>query len=195
MKYLERLSEYLVLLGVPGLFLISLLDSAAVPMAGGPDAVIVLLSWRDPSKLAAIVLASAVGSALGCLILYRIGRAGGQIVLARLAPEKRMRVTGMVERNAIWAVFVSVIMPPPFPTKPVILAAGVLRAPLISFTVTVFIGRTVRYSVLAWLGARFGNQAVQVIKEHYLPILGVLLAIVLAFLVARRLRRRVSRAT
>lgn len=89
MRFLQRLSQYLIYLGIPGLFLIALLDSAAVPMVGGPDAVIMLLSWRNPSQLFAIVLAAAVGSTLGCLVLYRVARAGGRLVLARLSRRSR----------------------------------------------------------------------------------------------------------
>ncbi len=189
MRYLERLSQYLVYLGLPGLFLIALLDSAAVPMVGGPDAVIVLLSWHSPSHLPFIVLAAAFGSTLGCLVLYRIARAGGRVVLTRVAQGKRERVMRMVERNATWAVFMSVTMPPPFPTKPVILAAGALNAPLVSFAAAVLIGRLVRYSALAWLGARFGDQAAQVVKAHYLSILVVLLSAVLVIMLVRLLRR------
>ena len=193
MKLLERLSQYLVVLGVPGLFLIALLDSAAVPLVGGPDAVILLLSWRSPSNLPAIVLAASAGSLIGCLILYRIGRTAGQLVLARFSEEKRIRVMRLIERNATWAVFLSVTMPPPFPTKPMILAAGVFRTPLIAFGGAVFAGRLIRFSLLAWLGARFGDQAAQMIKAHYLSIIGGAVVIVLLFLLLRRVRRESAR--
>ncbi len=189
-RFLERLNQYLVYLGVPGLFVIALLDSAAVPMVGGPDAVIVLLSWRDPSHLPAIILAASLGSTLGCIVLYRIAKAAGKPILNRLSVEKRDRVTRMIERNATWAVFMSVVAPPPFPTKAVVLAAGAFHASLVPFVVAVLIGRLLRYSAMAWLGARFGDQAAQVIKEHYLSILGVLVAAALAILLARRLRKR-----
>lgn len=100
----------------------------------------------------------------------------------------------MIERNATWAVFMSVAMPPPFPTKAVVLAAGAFRAPMTSFTIAVFVGRLVRYSALAWVGARFGDQAAQVIRAHYLSILGVLLGFVLAILLVHRLRRNRGQA-
>ena len=190
MKILERLGQYLLVLGVPGLFLIALLDSAAIPMVGGPDAVILLLSWRHPSQLPAIVLAAAIGSLLGCLILYRIGRTAGRLVLERFSKEKQTRVMRLIERNATWAVFLSVTMPPPFPTKPMILAAGVFRTPLTAFGGAVFAGRLIRFSLLAWLGARFGDQAAQMIKAHYFTIIVAVIGIALVVLLFRRLRRK-----
>jgi len=193
LKILERLGQYLLVLGVPGLFLIALLDSAAIPMVGGPDAVILLLSWRHPSQLPAIVLAAAIGSLFGCLILYRIGRTAGRFVLDKYAEEKRARVLRLIERNAAWAVFLSVILPPPFPTKPMILAAGVSGTPLTAFSGSVLAGRLIRFSLLAWLGMRFGDQAAQIIKAHYLSIIGGAVGLVLVIFLLSRLRRNGAR--
>ena len=188
MRFLDRLNESLIFLGIPGLFVIALLDSAAIPMVGGPDAVVVLLSWRQPSHAWLIAIAATLGSAVGCLVLYRIGRAGGELALARLAPEKRDWIKQKIEANAIWAVFVAVTAPPPFPTKPFILAAGVFHTPVASFTVAVLAGRLIRYSLMAYLGARFGDRAAQLIKARYPVILTVLIGIVLIALLVRHYR-------
>ena len=190
MGFLKRIGQFLLQLGVPGLFLIALLDSAAVPMVGGPDVVIMLLAWKSPAQIPAIVLAGTIGSLLGCLILYRIGVAGGRLALARIKPEKRERAMKMIEENATWAAFMSVAMPPPFPTKPVILAAGVFRAPLAPFSMAILAGRLLRYSAIAWLASRFGDQALQVIKSHYLAVLAVVLGAAAAVFLVRRLRRK-----
>lgn len=188
-RFIQRVGEYLVYLGVPGVFLIALLDSAAVPMVGGPDAVLLLIAWRSPSQAPVAVLAAALGSTLGCLILYRIGMAGGRAALSRFSQAKRDRVQQLMEKNTGWALFMSVTMPPPFPTKPLILAAGVFRVPLVSFTTPVALGRLLRYSAIAWIGARFGDQAADVIREHYMLIVGCLVIIALLIFVARRIRK------
>lgn len=188
LQFFERLSKSLIFLGVPGLFLIALLDSAAIPMVGGPDAVVVLLSWQKPAHAWLIAIAAALGSTAGCFILYRIGRAGGELALARLAPERRDWIKRKIEANAVWAVFVAVTAPPPFPTKPVVLAAGVFRTPLASFTVAVLGGRLIRYSLMAFLGSRFGDGAAQLIKARYPVILAALAGIVLLILLVRHYR-------
>ncbi len=190
MKFLARLSKSLQLLGIPGLFLIALLDSAAVPLPGGPEAVIVILSWQRPSEMILIALAAAAGSTLGCLFLYRVAMTGGELALARIPAEKLGKVRGMVEKNATWAVFLSVALPPPIPTKPVILAAGAFRTPVSSFTLAVSIGRMVRYSVLAYLGARFGEEAARIIRARYPWIALALVLGVLMIFVIRKIRRR-----
>jgi membrane protein YqaA with SNARE-associated domain len=186
---LRRLGEYLLAMGIPGLFVIALLDSAALPMVGGPDGVIILLSWQRPGQFPWIVLSAALGSTIGCLILYRIARAGGDAVLRRMTPQKQLWVREKVEKNATWAVFLGVIAPPPFPTKPVIAAAGLFRTPLLPFVGSVLAGRLLRYSIIAYLGARFGDQAAQIIRSHYLIVLAVLACIALVIFLTRRAAR------
>jgi membrane protein YqaA with SNARE-associated domain len=171
---LQRLNKYLLLWGVPGLLAIAFLDSAAVPMMGGPDAVVLLLAWQRPMQIMLIILAAAIGSTLGSLVLYRVGRASGEMALARFSEDKRAWVKQKLDRNAFGAVLVAVAAPPPFPTKLVILAAGAFRVPISKFVNGVLAGRLLRYSVLAYLGARFGDQAADVLKQHY-PTFGLLL--------------------
>ncbi len=194
MRFLSRLNETLILMGIPGLLAISFLDSAAVPLAGGPDAVIVLLSWRRPSMAVFIVLAAAIGSTLGCLVLYGIGKKGGEKALAKFSPERVAWIERRMREYGVLAVFAAVIVPPPFPTKPVILAAGVLRAPRLGFSLSVFAGRVVRYSILGYLGAKFGDESARIIKSHYPEILAALVSVILLFVLIRRFRKRQSRA-
>ncbi len=189
MAYLQQLSRYLLVLGVPGLFVISLLDSAAVPLVGGPDGIVILLSWQKPAQIAYIVLAAALGSTVGCIILYRIGRAGGDIALSRLAQKQQTWVKRQVENNAFLAVFLGVMGPPPFPTKPLILAAGIFRTPWLHFCSAVLIGRLIRYGAMAYIGFRFGERAAQIIRSQYPVILGTLAGLALVIVLGRTLLR------
>jgi membrane protein YqaA with SNARE-associated domain len=190
LRFLSRLNEYLLFMGIPGLLLISFIDSAAVPLAGGPDAVIILLSWRRPGMTFLIVLAAAVGSTLGCMVLYGIGRKGGERALSRFNPEKVAWIERKMQDYGVWAVFAAVMAPPPFPTKPVILAAGVLQASKLRFAASVFAGRMVRYSLLGYLGAKFGDQSAKIIKAHYPEIFVALLCGILLLVLVRYFRNK-----
>jgi membrane protein YqaA with SNARE-associated domain len=188
--YLQRLGHHLLVLGIPGLFLIALLDSAAIPMAGGPDAFIILLAWQRPAHFLWIAVTASFGSVIGCLILYRIALAGGTMVLTHISPERQEWVKQRIEGNAFWAVLLAVMAPPPFPTKPVILAAGVFRVPLTSFTFAVLLGRLVRYTAFAYLAARLGDQTASVIRSHYPIILLALAVIACLVLLSRKLQSK-----
>ncbi len=190
MHFFSRLNEYLLIMGIPGLLVISFLDSAGVPLPGGPDTVILLLAWRRPEMAFLIVAASAVGSMLGCLVLYGIGVKGGEKSLSRFNPEKTARVKQKMRKNAFWAVLISVLAPPPFPTKIIILAAGVSHMGKIRFSASVLTGRVLRFSLLGYFAVRYGDQSAQILKSHY-PMFFLMLAggIVFIFLI-RYLRNR-----
>ncbi len=79
-----------------------------------------------------------------------------------------------------------------FPTKPFILAAGVLQAGKLRFAASVFAGRLVRYSLLGYLGAKFGDQSAKIIKSHYPEIFIALLCGILLVVLIRSLRNKKS---
>jgi membrane protein YqaA with SNARE-associated domain len=187
---MDSLKSSLLALGIPGLFLISFLDSAGVPLPGGVDLVIMLLSWQHPSRFVVVSLVAAVGSALGCLVLYRLARTGGDAMMARFPREKQEWVREKVRRNDVLAVLVAMLGPPPFPTKLFILVAGVVRMDWRRFLAAVFAGRLVRFLGEAYLAVRLGDRAVDTLKEHYPTIAVALAAGVVLFLLARRLVSR-----
>lgn len=177
-------------LGMPGLFLIALLDSAGVPLPGGVDLVLMLLAWQQPSRFILFALTASVGSTLGCLVLYRVGRTGGEMALRRLDPAKRRWVTEKVLANDILAMMVAVLAPPPLPTKVFMLVAGFVGMPWHRFVAAVFAGRMIRFGGEAYLAVRLGDQAVETLQRYY-PLVGAVLAVgVVVYLVVKWLRTR-----
>ena len=190
MNYLNNLSEYLTVMGIPGLFVISFLDSALIPLAGGPDVVILLLAGLRPAIFFWIALTATVGSTLGNMILYGIGRKGGEKALTRFNPYRVAQIEKKMQMYGAWAIFGSVLAPPPFPTKAVILAAGVLNTGKLRFAISVFCGRLIRYSIVAALAAKFGDQAAGIIKENSITAACVLAALLLLALGIHKWRDR-----
>jgi len=81
------------------------------------------------------------------------------------------------------------MIPPPFPTKPLVLAAGFVRTPLTVFSTAVLIGRLLRYGATGCLGSRFGDQAARSIQGQYPWLLLVLAGVALLCLLVRRFLR------
>jgi membrane protein YqaA with SNARE-associated domain len=190
LRFLNYLSKYLAIMGIPGLLAVSFIDSAAVPLVGGPDALILVLACLRPERTWLIVLAATIGSMLGCLVLYGIGWKGGEKALSRFGPERVIRIERRMQEYGIWAIMASVLAPPPFPTKLVILAAGVLRIGKIRLAAGTFAGRLIRYSLIGYLAVRFGNQAAQVLKKHYPEFFVILIIGILLLVVIRNFRKR-----
>ena len=184
---MDAFRDSLLALGVPGLFIIALLDSAGVPLPGGVDIVLMLLSWQQPSRFGLFVLTAAVGS---CLVLYRVGRTGGEMAVRRLDPEKRRWVTEKVLENDILAMMVAVLAPPPLPTKVFMLVAGFVGMPWQRFVAAVFAGRMIRFGGEAYLAVRLGDQALETLQQNY-PLIGAVLAgAVVVYLVVKWWRKR-----
>lgn len=180
----------LLALGLPGLFLLALVDSAGVPLPGGVDVVLMLLAWQNPRLFFWVALIAAVGSTLGCLVLYRIGRTGGDVAMRRLDPAKRDWVTAKVRENDILAVMAAVLAPPPLPTKIFMLVAGFVRMAWPRFAAAVFFARMIRYTGEAYLAMRLGDQAVVTLQRNY-PVIGAFLVMTVAgYLGVRWFRRR-----
>lgn len=187
---MESLKNYFLAFGLPGLFAIAFLDSAGIPLPGGVDIVVILLSWQRPSLFFVISLLAAVGSTAGCFVLYRIARAGGDAMIARFPKEKQEWVKEKVRRNDILAMVVAMLGPPPFPTKLFILVAGIVRMDWRRFVVSVFAGRLVRFVGEAYLAVRLGDRAMETLQQHYPSIGVVLIVFVVVFLVGRSLLGR-----
>src|SRR5690242_7821259 len=87
--------------GVAGMFALSILDSSFLFAPIGNDLLMILLTARNHSNVAGYVLAGAVGSALGALLIDLVCRKGGEEGLKRLISGKRaVYVKKKIETNA-----------------------------------------------------------------------------------------------
>lgn len=186
---LGQVSQYLVSLGPFGLFAIAFLDSVMVPMPGGVDAVLLLLAAARPSWMLIYVAAATIGSTIGCVALYRLSQRAGKKALSKFSESKQKRVKDLIDRYDVMSVLVASLLPPPFPFKLFVVSAGVFRLNLMRFTLAVAGGRTVRYLLLAYLAARYGDQAKELLARYY-PAIGITLAVlIILFFVAKALMR------
>lgn len=190
---LQTLVEWLTALGPFGLFGISLVDSVGIPLPGGPDSVMILLSANNPAMMPFYALAATAGSAIGCTVLYLVARRAGAAALKRVAPERRTKIENLLGRYDLIAVMVPAVLPPPFPFKPFVLCAGVFKLNTLRFITAIFIGRAVRFLIEGWLAIRFGEDAGRIIKQHgWKVLIGVVVigAIVIGLTYLRGRRRR-----
>lgn len=193
---LQSLLEWLKAFGPFGLFGISLVDSIGIPLPGGPDSVMILLSANYPSLMPLYALAATAGSAIGCTLLYLAARRAGVAALKRVSIEKRNSIENLLGRYDLVAVMVPAVLPPPFPFKPFVLCAGVFKLKTWRFITAIFIGRALRFLIEGWLAISFGEDAGRIIKQHGWKVLVGVVAIagVLIGLSLLRARRRRSRA-
>jgi membrane protein YqaA with SNARE-associated domain len=179
--------------GPLGLFAIALLDSALIPLPGGPDAVMILLSTQRPAWMPLYALAATVGSVAGCLILYYISRRAGRRALEKFPPSKQARVKELVDRYDVLSVLVASVLPPPFPFKLFVITAGVFRLSVARFAVAVAVGRAFRFLLEGFLAVKYGERAKDLLAENY-PLVGIgVAALIVGIFVVRGLLQRKKR--
>jgi len=177
---IASLGAWLITLGALGLFSISLLDSALVPLPSGPDVVMILLSSMKPTWMPLYAAAATLGSAAGSTFLYMVARRAGVRALRGVKPERRERVENLLGRYDMLAVIVPAILPPPFPFKVFVLSAGVFKLKLERFVAAIVVGRAIRFLIEGLLALEFGEDARHIIERHGVKVLagvGVLLLI------------------
>jgi membrane protein YqaA with SNARE-associated domain len=192
---LTSVKDFLVPFGAFGLFSIALLDSALIPLPGGPDAVMLLLSTQTPSRMPLYALCATAGSVVGCVILYFISLRAGRSALEKFPPTKRARVKELVDRYDVLSVLVASVLPPPFPFKLFVITAGVFRLSLLRFAVAVAVGRAFRFFLEGFLAVRYGERAKDLLADNYTAVgLGLAALIVVGFVLWSLLRRRNGKA-
>lgn len=188
---LTAVKDFLVPFGVFGLFAIALLDSALIPMAGGPDAVMLVLSTQNPARMPLYALGATAGSVAGCVILYYLSKRAGRRALDKFPPQKQARVKELVDRYDVLSVLVASVLPPPFPFKLFVITAGVFRLSLLRFAAAVAVGRAFRYFLEGFLAVRYGEQAGEMLARHYPAVgLGVAALVIIIFVLRALLKRR-----
>ena len=191
---LSAISQYLVAYGPFGLFGIALLDSALVPLPGGPDAVLMLLSASQPRWWPLYATAATLGSVAGCVILYYLSARAGRRALNRFSERKQQRVKDLIDRYDVLSVLVASVLPPPFPFKLFVVSAGVFRLNILRFAAAICVGRAFRYLLEGYLAANYGDHAKDLLAHYYPTIAIGLAALILIVFIARKLLRRRSDA-
>jgi membrane protein YqaA with SNARE-associated domain len=187
---LKSIYTALIGLGAAGILGIAFLDAAFIPMPGGPDLVVMALTHNNHSMMPVYVIAAVIGSTLGCLVPYWIGRKTGEAALRVFSEEKRARVSRLVNRYGLWSMLAGALLPPPFPFKMLLITAGVFRVKIWQFLGALAIGRTIRFTLEGLMAVRYGDQAANLFKEYY-PAIGLGLAVViLAVFIFSTLRSR-----
>lgn len=189
---LDAVSRYLITFGAFGLFAIALLDSAFIPLPGGPDAVMMLLSAARPAWMPLYAAAATLGSVAGCIILYYISRRAGSRALEKSRGKKQARVEDWLKRYDVLAVLVASLLPPPFPFKLFVITAGVMKMQVVRFASAVAAGRAFRFLLEGYVATRYGDRAKEVFAQYY-PYIGIGLAVLLVvFFVGRNVMKRSS---
>lgn len=191
-RYTHFIWSVLEPLGAWGILAVAFIDSAAI---GIPlDPVVAGYIYAHPVKIWLYVLMATVGSVLGSLIPYGIGRAGGELLLLKHVDRQRFeRLRDRFENQEFFAMMVPAMLPPPTPFKLFLLAAGVFEMRPALFMLAIFVGRIIRFLILGFLVVRFGPGIVTlvtaVMARHLFWVLVGFLVLIGLFIYEFKVRR------
>ncbi len=141
---IARLAAY----GYIGVFLISLLSSATILFPCPAWAAVIAMSgYLDPLLIGIV---GGIGAAIGELTGYVAGSGTRSLLNNKIRGTEK--VEEMVKKYDIASIFVLSFIPNPLFDVAGIIAGG-LKVPLWRFLLACAIGRVLRYSVLAMMGA------------------------------------------
>ena len=198
-RYTAFLWALLKPLGAWGVFAIAAIDGAALglPM----DVVVGGYVAQNHSRLLLYVFMAATGSALGSLVIYGIGYAGGEELLRkRVSPERFAKLHAAFEKHPFWSLMFPAMLPPPTPFKMFALGAAVAEMSISHFLLAIFLGRTVRFLILGILVVYFGPGIIHTLRIffshhfHWL-VIAVVVGVAVWLLLRRRRRAKIGSVT
>lgn len=196
-RYTAFLWAVLKPLGIWGVFAVAAIDGAALGLP--VDVAVGGYIAQDHSRWWIYVLMAAAGSALGSLVIYGIGYAGGEELLRkRVSPKRFEKLHKAFDEHPFWSLMFPAMLPPPTPFKIFALGAAVAEMSISHFLLAIFAGRLVRFVVLAVLVMKFGPGIVHTVRiffsHHFHWILIVAGIAVAAWLMISWSRKRARNA-
>jgi membrane protein YqaA with SNARE-associated domain len=194
-RYTAFLWAILQPLGAWGVLAAAALDGAAIGLP--VDLVVGGYVAQNHRRWLLYVLMAATGSALGSLVIYAIGYAGGEELLRkRVSAARFAKLHNAFEKHPFWSLMFPAMLPPPTPFKAFALAAAVAEMSISHFVLAIFLGRLARFVALSGLVVYFGPGALQVIRtffsHHFHWVVAIAVVALLAWLIVKRRARRQS---
>jgi membrane protein YqaA with SNARE-associated domain len=182
----QKIIAFAGTLGAPGLLLISFLDSSFLTFPVINDLLLIELSMRRPARMPLYASMAALGSLLGCVVLFLLARKVEEAAFHEKVGVRGKAIRHWVERNGFGGMLVAAMLPPPTPFKFFVLAAGVFEVPLVSFASAIGLARVIRYFGVGYLAVRYGADALPYLSRHKLQVTLIIVVVVVVSYAASR---------
>ena len=183
-------------LGVWGIGALAIVDSAAIPVP--IDALLIDYVANDHKRFLLYCFMAALGSAVGSLLPYYLGRAGGELfLLKRINRQRYEQLRDRFEKQEFFAIMVPAMMPPPMPVKLFEFAAGVFEMKSVWFFSAILVGKFIRFLIWAIITITYGpailHTITRAIHQHLgyvLGVSGIIIVLLLVYVLRKVFDRR-----
>jgi membrane protein YqaA with SNARE-associated domain len=183
-------------LGVWGIGGLALIDSSTIPVP--IDALLIDYVANDHKRFLLYCFMAALGSAIGSLLPYYLGRAGGELfLLKRINRQRYEQLRDRFEKQEFLAIMVPAMMPPPMPVKLFEFAAGVFEMKSLWFFSAIFVGKFLRFLIWAIITITYGPAILGTIRRtihdhrnYVLAVSGIVMVLLLVYVLRKVFDRR-----
>lgn len=190
--WLTEISRHIIEMPIyyaaPMMVLVGAADSSLLSLPEVNDIITVTRIAHNPIEVYYFPIFPAIGSVIGCLILYFLARRGRDFVTRRFHPHQLEFVERLYRRYGFLALAIPALLPPPLPFKIFVVTAGALGYPKNRFILTVMLARTVRYyfwGIAAYFMRDSVMEGIEWLKAHFTEILVVVFVIIALFFIIR----------
>jgi membrane protein YqaA with SNARE-associated domain len=175
-------------LGVWGLGGLAFIDSALFPLPTSMDGAVIGYVVADHRKFLIYCLMAAFASAIGSLVPYYVGRAGGELfLLKRINRDRYEKMRDRFEKQEFLAIMIPAMMPPPMPIKLFEFGAGVFEMKPLPFATAIFLGKLIQFLICSLItifyGPAIAHTARMAVHEHLGAVVAIVGAVVMGLLV------------
>lgn len=158
--------------------LIGIADSSFFSLPESNDFLIIYFTIINPKYMLWYVFVSAIGSVIGSVALFSVGRKGEtEFLKKRFKRERIERVEEWFKKYDIWAILIPCMIPPPMPFKLFILTAGLLNFKYPRVITATFFGRMIRYLIWGILALIFRDE-IKLFFKHHLIETGLIIMVI-----------------
>jgi membrane protein YqaA with SNARE-associated domain len=183
-------------LGVWGIGGLAVIDSSTIPVP--IDALLIDYVANDHRRFLLYCFMAAFGSAVGSLLPYYLGRAGGELfLLKRINRQRYEQMRDRFEKQEFLAIMVPAMMPPPMPVKLFEFAAGVFEMKPLWFFSAILAGKFIRFLIWAIITITYGpailgtiTRTIHAHRHYVLWVSGIVLVLLLVYVLRKVFDRR-----
>jgi membrane protein YqaA with SNARE-associated domain len=183
-------------LGVWGIGALAVIDSSTIPVP--IDALLIDYVANDHRRFLLYCFMAAFGSAVGSLLPYYLGRAGGELfLLKRINRQRYEQMRDRFEKQEFLAIMVPAMMPPPMPVKLFEFAAGVFEMKPLWFFSAIMVGKFVRFLIWAIITITYGpailgtiTRTIHAHRHYVLWVSGLVMLLLLVYVLRKVFDRR-----
>ena len=182
--------------GVWGIGALAVIDSSTIPVP--IDAMLIDYVANDHRRFLLYCFMAAFGSAIGSLLPYYLGRAGGELfLLKRINRQRYEQMRDRFEKQEFLAIMVPAMMPPPMPVKVFEFAAGVFEMKPLWFFSAILVGKFIRFLIWAIITITYGPAILHTItrtihahRDYVLAVSGIIIVLLVVYVLRKVFDRR-----